>query len=100
MHLYHKEIAGMFIVERFVAFGKAPTFHVLAMQVFLRTMTATRPPGASSQVCASARCVSYPEPPLRKGHAIHAPTRYLYNIYYPTFTIVKIQSYLHALYHW
>lgn len=34
MHLYHKEIEGMFIVEHFVAFGNAaPTFHVLAMQV-------------------------------------------------------------------
>lgn len=37
MHLYHKEIAGMFIVERFVAFGNAaPTFHALVMQVWLR----------------------------------------------------------------
>lgn len=42
MHLCHKEIAGMFIVERFVAFDNAaPTFHALAMQVWLRRCDTT-----------------------------------------------------------
>lgn len=100
MHFYHKEIAGMFIVERFVAFGNAaPTFHALEMQVWLRLCdcdpTSRRIFAANRYHRTLARCACYPEPLLRKGLSIHPPTRY--NL---TFTIFLLQSYLHALYHW
>lgn len=84
MHLYHKEIAGMFIVERFVPFGNAaPTFHALAMQVWLRRCDSD-PTAYAWRIFAAnryPRCACHPEPLLHKGHAIHAPIRYLSYIY-------------------
>lgn len=79
-----QKIVGMFIVERYVVFRKAaPTFHPLAMQVWLRRCDYD-PPGASSpRIGTAARCAFYPEPLLHKGHTIDALTRYLsyfYNI--------------------
>lgn len=89
MHLYHKEIAGMFIVERFVAFGNAaPTFHALAMQVCCECDPTA---GASSLLIdTTARCAYYPERLLHKGHPIHAPTHYLF--YFYNISITKLST--------
>lgn len=78
MHVYHKEIAGMFIVERCVVFGNAaPTFHALAMQVWLRRCDCDPTAGASSQ---RIRITAAPAPRAAAAYRSRNPRSYTLHI--------------------